>query len=102
MLQLRQIPLRILNHNSRAPHLRRIQQHFVHLGKVRRLRHAMGFGIRIILNPIAEVDFVEADVGVLVLASSGFAEREQSTLRHGRQDVRGQVALRTGAYGPGA
>lgn len=87
--QLGQIPLGILNHNPPAPHLRRVQQHLKHLDEVRGLRHTVRNSVRVILNPTTEVDFVEADVGVLVLASGGFAERGQCALRHGRQDVCG-------------
>lgn len=54
------------------------------------------------LDPVVEVDFVEADVGVHVFARGGRTEREEGALGHGRQRVRCLVALGSRAYCPGA
>lgn len=99
VLQLLQVS-NILDPDARTTDVRVREDQFVHIPKVRSLRHTVLNSELIHLDPEGEVDLVEANVVRVVLTSGGNSHREQGALRHGRQRVSSNIALRAGTDGP--
>ncbi|SPQ18454.1 beb0d3ed-30da-44a9-8fb6-50a69c5fe9b9, partial [Thermothielavioides terrestris] len=88
--------------NARTADLRIGQDSLIDVRKVRGARGPIPGSNFVHFDAEHQVDLVEADVCVRVLAARGRGHGEQGALRHGRNRVGCHIALRPGAKSPGA